>query len=187
MDILGMLGLMRRSDGIKWHCRTTLKKYHGDINLCATPEERLRWLAESEPYEVAVKEGNLLLNEGMDTCLALLTGYGSETVFNNTNAQIGVGNSNTAAARTQSDLLGGSTSWKAMEASYPTAPAENDGTNGRSVKFKSSWGDSDGNFAWEEWSVRNGATADKNLNRKVESLGTKSGGTWTLEVEISLS
>jgi hypothetical protein len=25
------------------------------------------------------------------------------------------------------------------------------------------------------------------LNRKVESLGTKSTGTWTLEVEISLS
>ena len=185
---MNLLGLHIGREYPHWRVKTTVRKYLGDINECKSPEERLKWLEESIPYETLVKKGNLLLNEGMDEVLSLMTGYGTPTEYDNTNAEIGVGDSNTAAVRTQSDLQAGvNYDWQGMEATFPTAPAENDGTNGRSVKFKSSWGSADGNFAWEEWSVRNGATANKNLNRKVESLGTKSGGTWTLEVEISLS
>lgn len=176
------------NEGIKWVAKATLEKREGDINQCKTPEERVDWLTKNKPYETSVHMFNLLLNEGMDTMLALLTGYGSETEFNNTYAQIGVGDSTTAAVRTQTGLQAPSNKlYKAMEATYPTAPAENDATNGRSIKFKSSFGDSEANFTWNEWSVRNGASADKNLNRKVENLGTKTGGTWTLTVEISLS
>ncbi|GAI97162.1 unnamed protein product, partial [marine sediment metagenome] len=78
-------------------------------------------------------------------------------------------------------LQGGSTEFKGMEATYPTF-----GTL-QKVIFKSSFGAAEANFTWEEWTVDNGAAADKNLNRKVESLGTKSGGTWTLEVSITLT
>jgi hypothetical protein len=35
--------------------------------------------------------------------------------------------------------------------------------------------------------VDNGSAAALNINRKVESFGTKASGTWTLTVEISLS
>ncbi|MDI6815278.1 MAG: hypothetical protein QMC90_04280 [Dehalococcoidales bacterium] len=80
----------------------------------------------------------------------------------------------------QTDLIGASILYKGMEAGYPTSGAQK-------VTFKSSFGATEANWAWEEWSVRNGATANKNLNRKVESLGTKSTGTWTLEVSITLS
>lgn len=170
-----------------WDVKLTLEKRDGDINLCKTPEERLRFLQETKPYDVQEFYHNLLLNEGMDLMLSLLTGQGG-TTFANATAQIGVGDSTTAAARTQTDLQAVTNkSWKGMESGFPTAPAENDATNGRSTKFKAAWGTGDGNFAWQEWSVRNDATNDKNLNRKVESLGTKDGGTWTLEVEISIS
>ncbi|GAG48088.1 unnamed protein product, partial [marine sediment metagenome] len=52
--------------------------------------------------------------------------------------------------------------------------------------FKSSFGNDDANYAWEEWVVKQ-STSAKCLNRKVENLGTKTSGTWTLEVSITLS
>jgi hypothetical protein len=53
---------------------------------------------------------------------------------------------------------------------------------------RSVFGSADANYAWNEFSVRNGATADKNMNRKVEAQGTKaSGQTWTLDLQITLS
>lgn len=174
------------TEGIKWGVKTTLEKRHGDVNQCKTPDERKRFYEENKPYEVLVEKGNCLLNEGMDAALGLITGYGSETAFNNTNARIGVGNSATAAARTQNDLQGASKAYKAMMDGFPTVPAENSDTDGRSVKFKSEWADAEGNFVWAEWSVDNGSVAAVNLNRKVAALGTKSSGTWTLQVEISL-
>lgn len=173
------------SEHVKWSVRATLEKRKGDINQCATPEERGKFL-KTKPYDKKVFKGNCLLNEGMDLLLSLATGQGG-TTFSNSTAQLGVGNSNTTATRTQSDLQGGSTSWKGQESGYPTAPAENAALTGRCVKFKSSWGATEGNFAWEEWSVRNSSGDNKNLNRKVEPMGTKSGGTWTLEVEVSLA
>jgi hypothetical protein len=94
-----------------------------------------------------------------------------------------VGNSTTAAQATDTDLLGGSTAWKGMEAGYPIVSALAD----RKVTFRSIFGSGDGNFAWQEWAVDNGAAAHKILNRKVEGLGTKSSGSWQLTVEISLS
>jgi hypothetical protein len=43
--------------------------------------------------------------------------------------------------------------------------------------------------SWNEWTVANGSSDTAvNLNRKVESLGTKtSGATWVLQVELSIS
>ena len=175
-----------KTEGLRWGVKTRLEKREGNINLCRTPEERLKFLEDNKPYEVKEIEGNLLLDEGMDLLFSLATGQGG-TAFAEATAQLGVGNSSTAAARTQVDLQGASSDWQGMEANFPTAPAENDATDGRSVKFKASFADAGSDFAWEEWSIRNDATDDKNLNRKVESLGSKSGGTWTLEVEISLS
>ncbi len=172
----------------KWKVKTTLEKREGDINKYSTPEERLKFLRENEPYEKIVFRGNCLLNGGADAILSLLTGYGSITVYSNANAEIGVGDSDTAASRTQDDLQAAENyDWQAMEDGFPTAPAENTELDGRSVKFKSSWGSEEGNFVWNEWAIRNGPYVHLCLNRKVESLGTKSGGTWTLEVEISIN
>lgn len=134
----------------------------------------------NRPYEVVEFDGNVLLNEGITAIWTLVIG-GAETSYANANAQLGVGNSSTAAASTQTDLQGGSTEWKAMDATYPQV-------SGQIVTFKSTFASAEGNFAWEEFSARNGISANKNLNRKVESKGTKaSGETWVLSLTIELS
>lgn len=136
-----------------------------------------------EHYEKNIVEGNLLLNEGITAFLALLTG-GAATAFSNANARLGVGDSTTAAAATQTALQAATNKlYKTMEAGYPTV------TN-QSVNFRSVFGSAEANFAWEEFSVMNGAdeATAANLNRKVSAQGTKaSGQTWQLDLTITFS
>jgi hypothetical protein len=151
---------------------------------------RTRWTVEKwrrsadhaagrAPDLVEHVDGNLLLNEGINELLTLLIG-GSATTYSNANAQLGVGTSATSAQATDTDLLGTAV-WKAMDSTYPQVA-------GSVVTFKSTYGSSDANQAWNEFSVRNGATANKNLNRKVEAKGTKaSGETWVLTLTVTLS
>jgi len=102
--------------------------------------------------------------------------------YGNADARIGVGNGTAVAAADQTALQGGSTAFAAMDAGYPTTGSS------QKVTFRSSFGSADANYAWEEWTIDNGASDNKNLNRKVESMGTKaSGTTWQITVEISLS
>lgn len=142
-----------------------------------------------EPYET--RQGspfNLLVYGGASALWDLLIAAGNVTAFNNANAHIGVGNSTTAAAATQTDLQGASKSRKAQEAGFPS---HTDGTGAASnadCQWKSQWGTADGNFAWEEWGLFNASTAGRMLNRKVESLGTKtSAAIWTLTITLTLS
>jgi hypothetical protein len=125
---------------------------------------------------------NVLLNTGIDEMWDLITGAvsGASHIYDNAAATIGVGDSDTAAAAAQTDLQAASNkTYKAMEAGYPTSTTQK-------VTFKSSFGSSDANYAWKEWVVKQSTSAIC-LNRKVESLGTKASGTWTLEVDITLS
>lgn len=81
---------------------------------------------------------------------------------------------------TETDLAGGSKTYKEMEGGFPTS-------NAQKVTMKSSFGSADANYAWEEWVIKQ-STSAKCINRKVSSMGTKaSGSTWTLEVTITLS
>lgn len=131
--------------------------------------------------EVEFVPGNLFLNEGIQELWDLAIAAGGTTAYNNANAEIGVGDSNTAAAATQTDLQAASNKlFKAMVATYPQR------TN-QTVDFRSDFTSGEANFAWQEWGVRNGNTRNKNLNRKVESLGTKSTGTWTLTASLTIA
>jgi hypothetical protein len=153
-----------------------VEKRHGDINECKNEAERIAFLQNTKPYEVINGKGNLLLNAGIDRIWDLVAGD-SAAHFDNANATIGVGDSSTAASASQTDLQAATNkTYKAMEAGYPTSTTQ-------AITFKSSFGASDANYAWQEWVVKYSVS----LNRKVESLGTKSGGTWTLEVSITLS
>jgi hypothetical protein len=67
-----------------------------------------------------------------------------------------------------------------MNATYPSLAAQTE-------SFQSDFLTAEANYAWNEWSIRNGATGDKNLNRKVASLGTKATGTWTLTAQVTLA
>ncbi|KKL50203.1 hypothetical protein LCGC14_2307820, partial [marine sediment metagenome] len=132
------------------------------------------------PDEVLERVGNLLLNEGIAELWDIIAAAGGTTLYDNTNADLGVGNSTTAAAATQTDLQGASKAFKGMEATYPLRSSE-------TLDFKAQYTSGEANFAWEEVSARNGNTRNKNLNRLVTALGTKSGGTWTLTLSVTLS
>jgi len=127
--------------------------------------------------------GNLLLNEGINALWALVAGTG-ETKFDNTNANIGVGDSNTAADATQTGLQAATNKlYKAMDASYPTYGSS------QKVTHRSTFGSAEANFTWNEITVANGnSDAAKNLNRKVQAMGTKASGTsWVATQDTTLS
>ena len=168
---------MGKKESVSWLCRYRLSKYCQDIGGYRGREDEFHRLFQ--PYEVIERQGNVLLNSGIDEIWDLVTGASSD-YFNNTNAQIGVGDSSAAADASQTDLQAATNkTYKGMEATYPTSASQQ-------VTFKSSFGESEANYVWNEWVVRQSVSAVC-LNRKAESLGTKSGGTWTLEVDITLS
>jgi hypothetical protein len=197
-----------------WNCKARLLKYKEDIDvfakrntLCARTLRKFadtvpffgrtvgRWIYDKtvgrlerkfyalyDPYQVIEMENNCLLNSGIDEMWDLITGVvsGATHIFDNAAATIGVGDSATAAAATQTDLQAATNkTYKGMESGYPTSTTQK-------VTLKSSFGSGDANYAWQEWVVKQG-TSTICLNRKVESLGTKSSGTWTLETTITLS
>lgn len=144
-----------------------------------------------EPEEVEEVHGNLLLNEGIGRLLDLLTAAGG-TAYNNANAYIGVGDSTTAEAASQTELQAATNKvYKGMNATYPVSP----GSNGaQSRDWRSDFLSSEANFVWNEWTISAGATGGPplnagttNLNRKVQSLGTKATGTWTLTGTVTIS
>lgn len=106
---------------------------------------------------------------------------GQGTVFNNSNARLGVGNGSVVFAASQTDLQGTSKLRKAMDTGYPTVAPP-------TVTFKSTFAPAEANFAWNEWGIFNAATGGVMLNRVVESNGTKqSNQTWVLEVRVNFT
>jgi hypothetical protein len=168
---------MGKKESASWLCRFKLSKYREDIEDYRGREDEFHRLFQ--PCEVIQREGNLLLNSGIDEIWDLVTGASTD-YYDSTNAQIGIGDSSTAADPSQTDLQAATNkTYKGMESGYPTSTTQK-------VTFKSSFGSSEANYAWNEWVVKQSSSAVC-LNRKVESLGTKSAGTWTLEVDITLS
>ena len=137
--------------------------------------------AGCNPDEVVVKEGNILLNEGIQLLWDLGIAAGGSG-WNNANSNLGVGDSATAAAATQGGLQAPSNKlYKGMQATYPQR-------TGQTVRWRAAFTDAEANFAWNEVTVSNtNSDAGTNLNRAVQSLGTKSGGTWTLDLDITIS
>lgn len=121
-----------------------------------------------------------LTNAGRDVIAAMIIGE-STTDFNNSNAYLGVGDSNTAFSASQTDLQASSNKLrKAMSATYPTRASN-------VLTLRSLFGTSDANFAWEEWATFNASSSGTMLQRKVESLGTKtSAQSWQLTVDLTV-
>jgi hypothetical protein len=134
------------------------------------------------PYEVLEFDGNLLLNEGITELLNLLIG-GAATAFNNANSRIGVGDSSTAAVATQTGLQATTNKlYKAMDTGYPQV-------SNQTVTFRSTFNGSEANWVWNEITAANGVDdTAKNLNRKVQAMGTKaSPAIWTVSLQITIS
>ena len=150
-----------------WKVHYKVEKFHG---------ERV----EGDPYEIIEGEGNILVNAGIRNLLDLLIGAGTPTVFNNANAHLGVGDSTAAAGAGQTDLQGTNKTRSPMETSYPSRTDQ-------TATFRAIFGTTDANQAWEEWAIFGAAVGGVMLNRKVQSFGTKSTGTWAFTVSVTVS
>ncbi len=138
---------------------------------------------EDRPYEVIETE-NLFLTAGVNEIWSLVTGA-SANYFDNTNAQIGIGDDKTTAPdASQTDLQGLNKTYKAMEVGYPSSPA-----NGE-VQFKAVFGSTDANYEWGEFVIKH-AVSGVCLNRSTNNgagWGIKtSGTTWTVTATLSIS
>ena len=108
-------------DVLRWRAVWKVEKYDGDWTAA-----QLAAADAPAPYEVIEREGNLLMYGGVSCLWQCLIGNGTGTAaqtltyFNNGNAYIGVGDSTTAAAATQTDLQAATNKLrKAMDATYP--------------------------------------------------------------------
>lgn len=174
----------------KWDPRDLAQKREIEIDLVAhgaTPRDAaasaLELLAARgiAPTEIRLSR-NLLVNTGLTDIGNGLTTSGLATPYTNANANIGVGDSSTAASVGQTDLQASTNKLrKAVDATYPTV------ANGV-YTFRSTFATTDANFAWAEWAVFNANAAGRMLNRAVASLGTKtSAQSWQFTVTITIS
>jgi hypothetical protein len=191
---------MRSHDEVIWHCHTKLEKFGGDILWDAREDGVLVPTQHGEvvaPFETDERDGNLLVIGGASVQWQTLIGNGTGTAgqaltfFNNANAAIGVGDSSTAAADTQTDLQAATNKLRrAMDATYPLHTDSTGTAGSKSVAFRSTFATGDANWVWNEWGVFNSPTAatGRMLNRKVENLGTKtSAASWVLTITLSLA
>lgn len=123
-----------------------------------------------------------LQNLARDMLADAIIGGSTYTKFTNAAAHLGVGDSTTAHAATQTDLQAATNKFrKAMEATYPSRAAN-------VLTFRSLFATGDANFAWQEWGIFNASTAGEMLSRKVEALGTKtSSATWQLTATLTFT
>lgn len=135
------------------------------------------------PYETVVSAQNTVLDIGANQMLKIFGGIAGATPYDNANARIGIGTDTTPESPSQSGLIatGSNVFYKRMEAGYPQV-------NGRNIVFKSTYDNTEANFAWNEFSIVNGVgVGGVAFNRKVQSLGTKTTGIWSLQVTISVT
>jgi hypothetical protein len=122
-----------------------------------------------------------LTNAGRNFTAGAISGA-QTTLFDNANAKIGVGDSTTAFAASQTDLQAATNKLrKGMDTGYPTT-VEN------VLTYQATFGSADANFAWNEWGVFNAASGGIMLNRLVEYNGTKlPGQTWVIQAKLTIN
>jgi len=151
------------------------------LSQSGTPIDAILSKFKDALVETKVVKGNLFLNEGVNYIWTALCG-GQFTPFDSSHAYIGVGDGTTPEDYSQTGLQGTNKQYNPMDSGYPVY-----GSN-RTATFRATFGPNDANFAWNEWTVANGNSDTAiNINRKVESLGTKSpGSTWILTVQLTI-
>ena len=183
---------------LSWEPRWKIDKFNdpdGKIEVASKAGISLDEIKAMGGYLGAVEfEPNLLLNNGITVFLELLDGIAGPPAFNGTNARLGVGDSTTAAAATQTGLQAATNFYyQVVDAGYPTVSAQ-------TSTWRATFGTSVANFAWNEFIVDNDGAAGSGstaptysstlvaLNRLVSAQGTKiSGQTWILSLNLTVS
>lgn len=179
----------KSKDNVCWIAKWQIDKFQDQTGEIAKALKAGMYAKEAQDRFGAAFMGsegfgaNLALNEGLEELIDLICGLGTPTKWDSTNARLGVGGSNAEAQATQTGLQAQTNkTFKAMDENYPQR-------SNQTVEWRATFGGSEANFAWEEYTVVNGADdSGKNLNRKVASKGTKAvGETWTLSLQITFS
>ena len=163
------------SEHVAWEVHWRVEKF-----LSKTFDEVLA--SGEQPYEVCSDVQNIILDTGANEMLKLIGGVSGATAFSAANAKIYVGSDSTAEAASQTGVIATTNrAYAAMDSGYPSV-------SGRTIVFRASFDDATANFAWNEAAITNGSgTGAIAMNRKVSALGTKTTGTWTLQLTISLT
>jgi len=176
-------------DHMSWKANWRIDKFKDPTDKIAKLLQSGLSLAEAKRLFAAaflgtdIIENNLALNEGLGELIDLICGLGTPTKWDNTNARLGVGDSNTAADPAQTGLQAlVNKTYKAVDATWPQR------TN-QTVEWRATFASAEANHAWQEMTVVNAADdTGKNLNRKVADKGTKVvGESWTLSLQITFS
>jgi hypothetical protein len=124
---------------------------------------------------------NIFLTAGINELWKLVTGQSANT-FTNAQAQIGIGDSSTAATAGQTDLQAATNkTYKAMNGSFPSVPAAG------AVQFQATFASPTRTTPGRS-SSSSRAPAAICLDRGVASLGTKVAGTsWTVTVTLTIA
>lgn len=158
---------------------------HGNVlgEFQVTKFENEEALRLNEPYLIGTPFRNQLVNGGMVLMWELITAQNGRTAFSNAAAYLGVGDSTTAFAVSQTDLQASSNKIRtAMDVSYPNAP-----TLGVE-QWRSTLTSGNGNFHWQEFALFNAAAGVTMMNRSLSDQGTKTAGqSWQLLYQITLS
>ena len=120
-----------------------------------------------------------LTNTGRDFIAKSIINEGGVVFFDGLHTYVGVGDSSTAFSATDTDLLGTNKTKNIVD----QAPVR---TNNQ-IEFTATFEDAEAQHAWSEWGIFNAETGGEMLNRKVEDLGTKTGGVWVLTVTLSIN
>ena len=163
------------SEHVAWEVHWRVEKF-----LSKTLDDVLS--SGEKPYEVCSDVQNIILDTGANEMLKLIGGVSGATAFSAANAKIYVGSDSTAEAASQTGVIATTNkAYAAMDSGYPSV-------SGRTIVFRASFDDATANFAWNEAAITNGSGAGAiAMNRKVSALGTKTTGTWTLQLTISLT
>lgn len=197
VESICMRRLLFLNDGAKHCTRYTIHKFNdadGQIDALMKKGISLETILALFPQKLieinkfkgpAWHPGNLCLNSGIQGFEKMLAGLNSPpNAWSNTYAYLGVGDSTTAAAATQTDLQASTNyTYVAMSASYPSLSSQ-------TLSWQASFGSSSANYAWNEFVISNASSKGSGvcLNRLVSSQGTKtSGQTWVLTISITWS
>jgi hypothetical protein len=137
-----------------------------------------------EPYEIFQRDdANMILQAGWVALLGGIAGTSITTKFSASVGRIGVGDSATAAAYTQTDLQASSNKYYQLVSGAPTITTS---STPPTLVFAATFGTGNANYAWNEFITDEGTASNTGpvvavcLNRGAVAMGTKaSGQTWT--------
>ena len=119
---------MKQREKGHWNCKFKLEKRYGDINAYRSEIGRAAFLDVVKPYKILEGEDNCLLNSGIDELWDLVTGgvSGASHIFDNSHAQIGVGNGGLTAITGTITFTNGSKTVTGSGSSFTTELAVGD-------------------------------------------------------------